>query len=395
MRRRPPLRLLLKLAAVLLAASGGFVYGVLVGRYRYPPFRLVERFHEKFVKSEEQKARERAAEARYFEPSPDYSLNDIPSLIAIRGAADVAAKRQRIVEAVWRGRGYPREKLPAAVEQNVRDEAFAGVTNLAALDRLTVEMDYGINSVAYHFRPASANNKLVVYHAGHAEDLAAVRRQIAFFVGRGYAVVALAMPLEGMNSRPVVEVEGVGRMRLKSHAQLAYLDAPLRFFAEPVVAALNYVERKYRYDLVVMAGLSGGGWTTTLCAALDVRIARSYPAAGSVPEVLRGRWLDWGDFEQQTPELARAANALELYVLGAHGPGRRQLQVLNQFDNCCFYGLRHQFYEPHVRARLAALGGGDFSVLLDNTHRQHTLSDFALGEIARDLERDEVTAPSR
>lgn len=382
------MRALLRASALLLVASGGFVYGVLVGRFRYPPFRLAERFHERFIKSEERKAHERAAEARFLEPSPDYFLNDIPSLIAIRNAADVAAKRGRLVEAIWRGRGYPREKLPAAVERNVRDEAFAGLTNLGSLDRLTVEMDYGINSVVYHFRPASSNNKLVIYHAGHAEDLTTVRRQIAFFVGRGYAVVALAMPLEGMNSRPVVEVAGVGRMRLKSHAQLAYLDAPLRFFAEPVVAALNYVVKNYAYDLVAMAGLSGGGWTTALCAALDERIARSYPAAGSVPEVLRGRWLDWGDYEQQTPELARAANSLELYVLGAHGPGRRQMQVLNQFDNCCFYGLRHGFYEPHVRARLAELGGGGrFSVLLDTTHRQHMISDFALGEIARDLEQ--------
>jgi hypothetical protein len=373
-------------SALLLVASGGFVYGVLVGRYRYPPYRLVENFHEKFIKSDEQKARERAAEARFWEPARDVPLNDVPALIAIRNEADVTAKRQRLVEVIWGGRGYPRERMPDAVVPNVADEAFAGLTNLAALDRLTVEMDYGINSVAYHFRPAGANNKLVIYHAGHAQDLAAARRQIAFFVGRGYAVVALAMPLEGTNSRPVVEVAGVGRMRLTSHAQLAYLDAPLRFFAEPVVAALNYAERNYAYDLVAMAGLSGGGWTTTLCAALDERIARSYPAAGSVPEVLRGRWLDWGDFEQYTPELYRAANTLELYVLGAHGAGRRQLQVLNQFDNCCFYGLRHRAYEPHVRARLAELGRGSFSVLLDTTHRRHDLSDFALGEIARDLE---------
>jgi hypothetical protein len=390
------LRPLLYGSALLLSALAAFVCGVLVGRFKYPPFQLAERVHERFIKSEARKEQERQAEARFLEPSPDYYLNDIPSLISIRTGSDVEAKRARLVEVIWRGRPYPRERMPDAVERDVRDEAFAGVANLGAIDRFVVETDYGINSVGYHFRPLSSNNRLVIYHAGHAEDLAAVRRQIAFFVGRGYAVVALAMPLEGANSRPVVEIAGVGRMRLKSHAQLAYLDAPLRFFAEPVVVALNYAERHYRYDSVAMAGLSGGGWTTTLCAALDTRIARSYPVAGSVPEVLRGRWLDWGDFEQQSPELARAANALELYVLGAHGPGRRQMQVLNQFDNCCFYGLRHPFYEPHVRDRLAALGGGgDFSVLLDTTHRQHMLSDFALAEIARDLERDEVRAAAR
>lgn len=387
MQRRPRLRTLLRASALLLCVTAGFVYGVLVGRFKYPPFGLAESFHERFIKSDERKERERQAEARFLEPSPDYYLNDIPSLISIRSADEAEAKRRRLVEAIWRGRGYPREKLPASVERDFRDESFAGLSNLAGLDKLVVEMDYGVNSVAYHFRPLSANRRLVVYHAGHAEGLAGVRRQIAFFLGRGYAVLALAMPLEGMNSRPVVEVEGVGRMRLKSHAQLAYLDAPLRFFVEPVAVALNHVERRHAYEWVAMAGLSGGGWTTTVCAALDTRIARSYPVAGSVPEVLRGRWLDWGDFEQQTPELARAANSLELYVLGAYGRGRRQMQVLNQFDNCCFYGLRHPFYEPHVSARLAELGAGSFSVLLDTTHRQHMLSDFALAEIARDMER--------
>ena len=380
----------LYVAALLLCTLVAFVYGVLVGRFEYPPFRLAEGLHERFIKSAEQKERERQAAARFFNPSPDYFLNDISTLISIRSAADVEAKRQRLIDVIWGGRGYPREKLPASVEQNVHDKAFAGMANLGTIDKVVCEMDYGINSVAYHFHPLNANRRLIVYHAGHTESLVTVRRQISFFVGRGYAVLALAMPLEGANSRPVIDVEGVGRMRLKTHAQFVYLHAPLRFFIEPVVVALNHVGKNHHYELLAMVGLSGGGWTTTLCAALDTRLARSYPVAGSVPEVLRDTWLDWGDFEQQLPELLRAANSVELYLLGAYGSGRAQLQVLNRFDRCCFYGERHAFYESHLRARLAELGGGGrFSVLLDATHRQHMLSDFALGEIARDLESEE------
>lgn len=375
---------------LLLCTLAAFVYGVLVGRFEYPPFRVIEGLHERFIKSAEQKERERRAEARFFIPLPDYFLNDFSTLISIRSAADVEAKRQRLIDVIWGGRGYPHEKLPASVERNVYDKTFAGMANLGTIDRVWCEMDYGINSVAYHFHPLNANRRLIVYHAGHAESLVTMRHQISFFVGRGYSVLALAMPLEGANNRPVIEVEGVGRMRLQTHAQFAYLDAPLRFFIEPVVVALNYVGKNHRYELLAMVGLSGGGWTTTLCAALDTRLARSYPVAGSIPEVLRHSWLDWGDFEQQLPELPRAANMAELYLLGAYGRGRAQLQVLNRFDTCCFHGERHPFYESHLAARLAELGGGGhFSVLLDDTHRQHMLSDFALGEIARDLERVE------
>jgi hypothetical protein len=32
-----------------------------------------------------------------------------------------------------------------------------------------------------------------------------------------------------------------------------------------------------------MLGLSGGGWSTTLAAAVDPRIQLSFPTAGSVP----------------------------------------------------------------------------------------------------------------
>jgi hypothetical protein len=37
------------------------------------------------------------------------------------------------------------------------------------------------------------------------------------------------------------------------------------------------------YKRIVMMGLSGGGWTTTLAAALDPRIDLSIPIAGSIP----------------------------------------------------------------------------------------------------------------
>ena len=53
-----------------------------------------------------------------------------------------------------------------------------------------------------------------------------------------------------------------------------------------------------------MAGLSGGGWTTTIASALDPRIVLSFPVAGSVPFAMRDEhpgdpYHDLGDFEQE------------------------------------------------------------------------------------------------
>ena len=63
-------------------------------------------------------------------------------------------------------------------------------------------------------------------------------------------------------------------------------DYTMRFFIEPVVLAVNYAEA-LGYDEIVMLGLSGGGWTTTVSAAVDSRIKLSIPVAGSVRANMR------------------------------------------------------------------------------------------------------------
>ena len=58
-----------------------------------------------------------------------------------------------------------------------------------------------------------------------------------------------------------------------------------------------------------MIGLSGGGWTTTLYAAIDPRVRLSFPVAGTLPDYLRlGRPGDKGDWEQFYPDLYKVAN---------------------------------------------------------------------------------------
>ena len=58
------------------------------------------------------------------------------------------------------------------------------------------------------------------------------------------------------------------------------------------------------YKRVVMVGLSGGGWTTTVAAAIDPRIDLSIPVAGSLPFAMRTAhagdpYHDLGYYEQQ------------------------------------------------------------------------------------------------
>jgi hypothetical protein len=81
-----------------------------------------------------------------------------------------------------------------------------------------------------------------------------------------------------------------------------------------------------------MLGLSGGGWTTTLAAALDKRIALSVPVAGSLPFDLFDPFFDSRDWEQKPQRpIYNVTSITDLYVLG--GRGHAQLQILHMMDS--------------------------------------------------------------
>jgi hypothetical protein len=165
----------------------------------------------------------------------------------------------------------------------------------------------------------------------------------------------------------------------------------VRLFLDPILRGLNYLEQHYGRRPTIMLGISGGGWTTTVYAALDVRVTRSYPVAGTLPFFLRqphpgsGRFTSDGDYEQRVTELYRRASYLDLYVLGSIGDGRKQLQITNKYDPCCFFGDGAKFYASAVAEAVAATGlGGDYRLVIDDTHAQHAISPHALDLIMAD-----------
>lgn len=312
--------------------------------------------------------------------APLATAGEVPGVIGIRSAADVRRRRVALTRLIWSGRGFPAHRMPDAVHGDVVDSVFVGMPNLARIDLLAVAVDSGITSRVYHFLPRGAAEGLVIYHDGHGGGFARGREMIEALVHEGFAVLAVAMPLEGMNSRPLLHVAGVGPLRLAHDDHLKLLGTPssnpLHFFVEPVAAALNHALVERKYPQVAMVGLSGGAWTTVLYAALDPRVELSFPVAGTIPTLLRER-ADWGDYEQTVPEVLRIAGELDQYVRGASGPGRRQLQIFNEHDPCCFAGTRSRTYEPAVRAAVQEFGPGSFDVHLDSSHAEHKISSAA------------------
>jgi dienelactone hydrolase len=245
-----------------------------------------------------------------------------------------------------------------------------------------------VRSIAYHFVPAGpARSTLLIYHQGHLGDFVASRATISRLASRGYPVIALAMPLLGMNDRPTVRLAGGDEMLVESHDQMGLLDHPLQYFVEPVVVAVNYARERLGAARVGMIGISGGAWTTTVAAAVDPRIGFVFPVAGSLPLALRSRsWVrDGGDFEQIYPPLLRVASYLDLYVMGAAGEGRRQLMIYNDEDPCCFAGARAALFAPAVTRRVRELGAGRFDLVVDRND-EHSLSAAGLDRIFAALE---------
>jgi hypothetical protein len=277
-------------------------------------------------------------------PGAAITVPDLDQLVAVRGAEDVFSMRAMLLDQAFGPGGLP-TRLPSLVEPFSMG-GFSG-------HRLAIPMS-AEQQEALFLEPRLPSDKpsLVIYHAGHQQvavvDGAWVVEQL---LDAGFHVLALSM-LPG------------------DHHRFADLDRPLAPFLEHVAVGLNYALTQENFATVIMMGLSGGGWTTVLYAALDTRIDRSYPIAGSYPQYLREQLPNSvGDFEQQLPGLD--VDYLELYLL-ASSEGREQIQIFSLNDPCCFSGGHANTYRDFVAKRAGGLGGR-FDVVVEATD-QHEVS---------------------
>ena len=357
-----------------------FSYGVAVGLYEYFPYEGLNQT-KKIILNESDES---------IITSTDFAKFDLSSIIGIDVKEDISSKKTSLIQYIWKDQ-MP-TKLPTSVEENFTDENFNDVKNLKQLDKITIEMEHGVNSIAYFFIPYESNNKLIIYHHGHAGDFILEKNTITFFLNNGYSVVAFNMPLKGINSQPIIETSDFGPIKFIFHDQFPLLESPnfspMKYFVEPIALSLNFIEQNYDYDEYYMVGISGGGWTTIIYSAIDQRISQSYSVAGSYPLYLRQEVKNLGDYEQNNPDIYHISNYLELYTMSSFGNDRKLVQLFIYNDPCCFQAeLYEKFpYGEIIQNRLEILGSeGKFSVFLDNSTNQHEISDHALGLILDEM----------
>jgi hypothetical protein len=268
-----------------------------------------------------------------------------------------------------------------------------------------------VKGIADHFTPPGGSTKLVVINPGHAcaYDASPYQdRQTVFdLLSAGWSVLATYMPLENP-----LQCTGAhdslfaptGNFRPAGGAH------PLIYFLDPVRRTLNYALSHNTYNQVYMTGLSGGGWTTLLYAALDTRITTSVPVAGGAPFYMRPQsdaeqedYVNGGNdfFNFTAGGITYKTGYKDLFVLGAQGAGRKQVQVLNRNDDCCFgqnefkgvpslWGQAVRNYEGEVRSAVQGLGAGSFRVeineaddpgFLKHEFSRNTRNSVILGEL--------------
>ena len=357
-----------------------FFYGLSVGMYKVFPYEFLD-------SSEDILSGKITSEDNQYVNQPA-----IDSLIKLDDKSDIDKKRHFLTEFFWDvdtlHRVIYKAPLPQ-VESNIADSRYDNFQNLKRIDQLTVEMEYGINSISYLFIPEESNEKLILYHQGHGGDFILGKNTIEFFLDKNFTVLASTMPLVGMNNQPIVEIDGFGKIKLISHEQLKLLETnnfnPMKLFLDPIQINLTFLDKEYDFEQYSMVGLSGGGWTTLVYSAIDERISNSFSVAGSMPFYLIVDERDIGDYEQTNIDLYRNVNYLELYILSASGDGRKHIQIFNKNDPCCYSGSGYETYEFIIKDKISQLGQGNFQIFVDDTHNEHKISDDTLDYIVKNI----------
>ena len=343
--------------------------------------------------------------------------NDPGNQIRFATKEEADDRRDKLIRFIWPD-GLPANLMPEVTEDvgsvELSDHlALVDKSLVRQVDRLELE-PLGIHSLMFLLHPSNSetSSRLAIVHAGHTGGGIYLNdsylSSIEFFLRRGYAVVMIHMPLFGWNTSDdlatlpngaevsVSESGHAGIINLVQHDTALSAGAGFRVFLEPTIAAINHwATIDDGAPDVTMIGLSGGGWTTHLAAALDTRIGLNFPVAGSYPLYLRNisKYAgSVGDLEQYYEPLYNediapdgsgggVATWLEIYALGGYGKGRRQIMVTAKYDDCCFNGdpeTTVNTFVPVVARAVRKLGEGQWEHHLDTTHRTHQISPWVL-----------------
>lgn len=314
---------------------------------------------------------------------------------------DVAAKRAALSQVIW-GNNAPQlptivNTFPGTGNGGELAPAYFGRTPSTSI-WLAFTMERNVWARTYY---ATFPNStcLVIVNGGHGEgffntqniagyNVAGVDTLVRQIVAKPCDVILNSMPMAGENrfAAPYIgldpnNVNGI-------HDLLAAGFAPptgsaLKYFVGPGLASLSYALAQKSYQTVAVVGLSGGGWATTVMAAIDPRIQRSYAVAGSVPLDYRAVLPREGDWEQYALPL----DYLDLYAMSVDAADRRGFLFYNGKDPCCFQFDAVIPWSGPLTTKLSASFPGQFAIYQyfpANVHDIHPpMQSFIMNDLSQ------------
>lgn len=318
--------------------------------------------------------------------------------LTINTPDDVASKRSTLSQAIW---GATTPQLPAIVSTfpgggngGEMAPAYFGRTPTSSI-WLAFTMENNVWARTYYATFANSTC-LVIVNGGHGEgffnyqnvpnfNVAGVDALVRQIAVKPCDIILNSMPMMGENrfAAPYIGINP----DLNAHDVLAAGFAPptgsaLKYFVGPGLASLSYALAQRSYQTVAAVGLSGGGWATTLMAAIDPRIQRSYAVAGSVPLDFRAALPREGDWEQYALPL----DYLDLYAMSVDAADRRSYLFYNGNDPCCFQFDAVIPWAAALTSKLSSFPGcfAVYQLFPSNTHDiQPSMQSFIINDLSQ------------
>lgn len=217
------------------------------------------------------------------------------------------------------------------------------VKNHASVTSYRVQITAGLASRVTWFKPqAPVAGRYAIYHEGHGSPGVEIGAEtIDWLLARGWEVIALDLPLNGLNYTDV-------RPGLALHWDFQQFEDgggnPVTYFFDPTKDVVDKIiaDNAAANVEILLIGRSGGGWLSYAYGALDPRIDAVVSIAGGTPlsQRLGATWigigleaLELGDYEQVFPDVYSVVRHEDLMLAAGT---RGFLAIFNQYDRCCF-----------------------------------------------------------